>query len=106
MRWTARDARSLAVALLYLGPSCIIFAAFVFIPLVRTIYLSFFFTRQSGAISTFAGLDQYTELLTSPIFHSGLVATVLFVLYTVPAGIILGLVLLRVCSLACCCRGP
>ena len=67
MRWTARDARSLGVALLYLGPSFILFAAFVFIPLGRTIYLSFFFTRQSGAISTFAGLDQYTELLTSPM---------------------------------------
>jgi len=93
MRWTARDARSLAVALLYLGPSFLLFAAFVFIPLGRTIYLSFFYTRQSGAISTFAGLDQYTELLTSPIFHSGLLATALFVLYTVPAGIILGLVL-------------
>jgi ABC-type sugar transport system permease subunit len=93
MRWTARDGRSLAVGLAYLAPSFVLFAAFVFIPLGRTIYLSFFYTRQSGAISTFAGLDQYTELLASPIFHSGLLATALFVLYTVPVGIALGLVL-------------
>jgi sn-glycerol 3-phosphate transport system permease protein len=93
MRWTARDARSLAVGLAYLAPSFILFAAFVFIPLIRTFNLSFFNTRSTGAISTFAGLDNYTELVTSPVFHSGLVATALFVLYTVPFGIGIGLVL-------------
>ncbi len=93
MRWSARDARGLGVGLLYLLPSLVLFAAFVFIPLGRTVYLSFFYTRQNGAISTFAGLDQYTELLTSPIFHSGLVATALFVLYAVPFGIAIALVL-------------
>ncbi len=93
MRWTARDARGLGVGLLYLLPSLVLFAAFVFIPLGRTIYLSFFYTKQSGAISTFAGLEQYTDLLTSPVFHSGLVATALFVLYAVPFGIAIALVL-------------
>ncbi|MEP7003251.1 MAG: sugar ABC transporter permease [Chloroflexota bacterium] len=93
MRWSTRDARGLGVGLLYLLPSLVLFAAFVFIPLGRTVYLSFFYTRQNGAISTFAGLDQYTDLLTSPIFHSGLVATALFVLYTVPFGIAIALVL-------------
>src|SRR2546423_3445673 len=93
MRWTARDGRSLAVALAYLAPSFLLFAAFVFVPLGRTIYLSFFYTRQNGAISSFAGLEQYTDLLASPIFHSGLLATALFVLYTVPFGIALALVL-------------
>jgi sn-glycerol 3-phosphate transport system permease protein len=93
MRWSARDARGLGIGLAYLLPSLVLFIAFVFIPLGRTIYLSFFYTRQSGAISTFAGLDQYIELLVSPIFHSGLLATALFVLYTVPFGIALSLVL-------------
>ena len=46
---------------------------FLFVPLGRTIYLSFFYTRQNGAISSFAGLDQYTELLSSPIFGIPLV---------------------------------
>ena len=93
MRWTARDRRALATGLLYLAPSLLLFAAFVFIPLGRTVYLSFFNTRSTGAITTFAGLDQYVELLTSPVFRSGLVATALFALYTVPVGIALGLVL-------------
>jgi sn-glycerol 3-phosphate transport system permease protein len=93
MRWTARDARSLGVGLAYLLPSFLLFAVFVFIPLVRTMYLSLFYTRATGAISTFAGLDQYVELFTSAVFRSGLIATGAFALYTVPASIGLGLVL-------------
>ena len=93
MRWTARDVRSLGVGLAYLLPSFVLFAVFVFIPLGRTFYLSLFNTRSTGAITTFAGLDHYIELVTSPIFHAGLIATALFTLYTVPAGIALGLVL-------------
>jgi len=93
MRWTSRDVRSFGVGLAYLGPSLILFAAFVFIPLAQSIYLSFFNTRATGAITTFAGLDHYLELLTSPAFRTGLLATGLFALYTVPIGIALGLVL-------------
>jgi sn-glycerol 3-phosphate transport system permease protein len=93
MRWTARDARGFGIGLAYLLPSFVLFAAFVFIPLARTIYLSFFYTRQNGAPSEFAGFDQYAELLASPVFHTGLLATALFVLYTVPFVIALGLVL-------------
>jgi len=93
MGWTRRDTRSFATGLAYLAPSLILFAAFVFIPLAQSIYLSFFNTRATGAITTFAGLDHYIELLTSPAFRTGLLATTLFAAYTVPIGIALGLVL-------------
>ena len=93
MRWSARDGKALGVGLLYLAPSLLLFITFVFVPLVRTFNLSLFNTRSTGAITTFAGLDQYAELLHSDIFVSGLVATALFAVYTVPAGIIIGLVL-------------
>ncbi|HYK99435.1 MAG TPA: sugar ABC transporter permease [Candidatus Acidoferrales bacterium] len=93
MRWTARDARSLAVGLAYLAPSFVLFTAFVFVPLVRTFNLSLFNTRVTGAMTTFAGLDHYVELATSPVFRAELQATALFALYTVPVAIGLGLVL-------------
>lgn len=93
MRWQRSDVRSLGVGLAYLVPSLLLFAAFVFIPLGQTIYLSFFNTRATGAITTFAGLDNYTELLTSATFRTGLLATGIFALYTVPIGIGLGLAL-------------
>ena len=75
MRWSSRDIRSLGIGLAYLAPSLLLFAAFVFIPLAQTIYLSFFNTRATGAITTFAGLDHYVELLTSEAFRTGLLAT-------------------------------
>src|SRR5437899_8456835 len=93
MRWTARDLRSLAVGLAYLAPALFIFVVFVFIPLGRTFYLSFYNTRSTGVISTFNGIDHYIDLITSQTFRSGLVATGLFALYTVPLGIALGLIL-------------
>jgi sn-glycerol 3-phosphate transport system permease protein len=92
-RWTARDARSLAVGLAYLAPSLLLFAVFVFIPLGRTFYLSLYNTRVTGQISSFNGIDHYLDLATSATFRSGLVATALFAIYTVPVGIALGLIL-------------
>jgi len=93
MRWTARDLRSLAVGLAYLAPALFIFVVFVFIPLGRTFYLSFYNTRSTGLVTTFNGIDHYIDLITSKTFLSSLVATGLFAVYAVPLGITLGLVL-------------
>ena len=57
MGWNRREAKSFATGLAYLAPSLILFAAFVFIPLAQSIYLSFLNTRATGVITTFAGLD-------------------------------------------------
>lgn len=93
MRWDRREAKALGVGLLYLAPSLLLFTAFVFVPLGRSFYLSFFNTRSTGVPTSFAGLDHYLELFGSEVFRTGLVATALFALYTVPIGIALGLVL-------------
>ena len=93
MRWSARDVRSLAIGLAYLAPALVIFVVFVFVPLGKTFYLSFYNTRSTGAITTFNGIDHYIDLLTSETFRSTLLATGLFALYTVPVGIALGLIL-------------
>lgn len=89
----SRDGRPLFVALAYLAPSLVLFTAFIFVPLGRTIYLSFFNTRTTGVPTTFAGLDHYAELLGSEAFRTGMLATVLFTVYTVPLGILVGLAL-------------
>src|SRR4051812_20088778 len=88
-----KELREIAEALLYLAPSLILFLAFVFIPLIRSAWLSTFFTNPIGNPTAFAGLDQYVELLRSPTFHQGLLATTLFVLFSVPPGIALSLLL-------------
>jgi sn-glycerol 3-phosphate transport system permease protein len=92
-RQRLRGLRHLGEALLYLGPSLALFAVFVFIPLGRSVYLSLFYTNPLGNPRAFAGLDHYAELVTSPAFRSSLVTTFVFVLYTVPAGIALALLL-------------
>ena len=80
-------------AILYLLPSIILFGVFVFYPMFRTIYLSFFLTDQRGEAAVFVGLDNYRYLLESAAFLNSAKATILFVLYTVPAGVILALFL-------------
>ncbi|MDQ3097432.1 MAG: sugar ABC transporter permease, partial [Chloroflexota bacterium] len=72
-RAASRQARDIGAAMLFLLPSLLLFVVFVFYPLGKTIYLSLFFTSPQGNPRVFAGLDQYLELLTSPVFHAGLV---------------------------------
>lgn len=80
-------------AALYLLPSVILFSVFIFYPMLRTIYLSFFLTDQAGQASLFVGIENYSYLLASSEFRNSMKATGLFVLYTVPVGIIIALFL-------------
>ncbi|MDQ3810392.1 MAG: sugar ABC transporter permease [Chloroflexota bacterium] len=90
---SGRQAREIGVALLYLTPSLLLFAAFTFIPLVRSVWLSLYHTNPIGNPTTFAGLEHYLELFRSATFWNGMRATFLYVLYTVPPGIVLALLL-------------
>jgi len=80
-------------AILYLLPSVILFSVFIFYPMFRTIYLSFFLTDQAGQAALFVGFENYSYLLESSEFRNSMKATGLFVLYTVPLGIIIALFL-------------
>ena len=89
---------NMRTAMLYLLPSLLLFAVFLFYPLFRTIYLSFFITNQQGEANVFVGLENYTYLFQSESFLKSIKATVLFVLLTVPAGIIVALTLALLAS--------
>lgn len=84
---------NMRTALLYLFPSILLFSVFIFYPMFRTIYLSFFLTDQQGTAALFVGFENYLFLLEDPAFRNSVKATLLFVLYTVPTGIILALFL-------------
>ena len=79
--------------MLFLWPSILIFGGFVFYPLFKSVYLGFFVSDPFGRGQEFVGFDQYREVLTSPDFRKSLLVTFLFALYTVPTGMVLGLVL-------------
>ncbi|MBU0493684.1 MAG: sugar ABC transporter permease [Chloroflexi bacterium] len=77
----------------YLAPSLIAFAVFVFIPLIRSVILSFYGTNPIGQMTNFVGLKYYERLLTSEAYHNSLIVTIKFVMLTVPGVLILALIL-------------
>jgi sn-glycerol 3-phosphate transport system permease protein len=88
---TGRGWREAASALAYLAPSLAVFVVFVFYPLVRNAQLSLYETDPFGGLGIYAGTGNYARLLVSPSFLNSLRVSFLFALYTVPAGIVIGL---------------
>lgn len=79
--------------ILFLSPSIILFSVFLFYPMLRTIFLSFFLTNQAGITTVYVGMQNYIDIFTSPIFMKSLRATFLFVLFTLPCTVIVSLFL-------------
>lgn len=79
--------------ILFLLPSIILFSLFLFYPMLKTLYLSFFLTDMAGAPTVFVGLNNYIQLYESQIFRKSFISTFLFVLYIVPTTIIISLLL-------------
>lgn len=88
-----REIKKFLEALLYLSPALIIFTAFVFIPLIRSIELSTYLTDPIGRPAKFVGILQYQRLFDTPIFLNSLKRSVQFVLYTVPITLVLSMCL-------------
>ncbi|HEO8420829.1 MAG: sugar ABC transporter permease [Niallia sp.] len=85
--------QDLLKGMLFLLPSILLFSVFLFYPLGKTIYLSFFLTDNRGDPTVFVGVENYLEIFKSPIFLKSLKSTLLFALYTVPGTIIVSLFL-------------
>jgi sn-glycerol 3-phosphate transport system permease protein len=77
--------------LVYLAPSLLLFACFVFYPLLKSMSLSVFNTDLLGQETTYAGVKYYKEMFLAPQFMNSLKATLLFTLYTVVPGLFLAL---------------
>ena len=86
-------ARERGLALLLLLPSLVVFVAFFFYPIGRIAYLGLFQQNQTRTRQRYEGFEQYREVLTGDEFLEGLSITVRYVLLTVPAGLVLGILL-------------
>lgn len=88
-----RRIKSFIKGILFLLPSILLFGIFLFYPLFKTIYLSAFLTDAKGATTVFVGWENYQYMFTDPIFLKSIKNTFLFVLYTVPATVLISLFL-------------
>jgi sn-glycerol 3-phosphate transport system permease protein len=80
-----RALKDFGVAMLFLSPSLLIFIFFVFIPLLKTIQLSFFYTDAIGRMAGFAALDNYKRVFVEdPDLWNSLRVSITFALYVVP----------------------
>jgi sn-glycerol 3-phosphate transport system permease protein len=89
-RYSAKEA---GLALLFLAPSIAVFVAFFYRPFLNVLYWGTFESRRNGSYHESVGLTQYREQLTGDDFRDGLWHSVEFVLWTVPAGLVLGVLL-------------
>jgi len=76
-----------------LAPSLAVFGVFFFYALYRLVYLGLHQQNRTGTAERWVGFSQFTDVLGGAEFRSGLWITLQYVLWTVPAGIILGVLL-------------
>ena len=78
-------------AMLFIIPSLILVTLFIFYPMAQSLITSF----QTGVGNNmrFAGIDNYTRLLSDKTFHKALGNTILYLLIQVPIMIVLALVI-------------
>lgn len=83
---------------LYIVPSFILFAVFLFYPFFKTIYLSLYKTNKMGEAKLFVGLENYIDLFQSSSFYNSLTVTLIFVVIVVTVSMLLGLVTAVLCN--------
>lgn len=89
-----RKLREASLGYLLLLPVLGAFGIFAFYPLVKTAYLGFFLAPPTPNLpSKYVGFHQYSSVLGSSAFADDVGRTALFVAFTVPLGIVLGLAL-------------
>lgn len=76
---------------IFIIPSVILIALFVFYPMIQAFILSF--QNNTGSDFFFVGFKNYQRLLTDTTFHKALLNTIVFLLIQVPIMLILALII-------------
>jgi len=74
---------------LYLLPAFIFLIGFVYYPFVKNGWLSLNIVNQFREIKSFAGLKNYTRVLSDPDFHQAVQNTFVYVLVTIPISMVI-----------------
>ena len=89
----SRRLRESLLGLALLVPSAIIFVWFFFYPLYRLFVMGLYQPNRTGTAERYVGWGQYSDVLTGEQFTEGVKITFTYVLYTVPLGLVLGVLL-------------
>ncbi|RAV22519.1 carbohydrate ABC transporter permease [Paenibacillus contaminans] len=81
--------RNVMPAYLFLLPSCLLFAAFMYAPIVKGLQMSFQSWTFDG--HEWVGLDNFRKVFGDPVFWRSMRVTVLFTVVTVAAGLFVSL---------------
>lgn len=77
---------------LFILPAFAFFAAFLFFPFFRTVYLSLFLTSSDGDARVFNGLGNYIDLFTSPDYLTIMLNTLIFSVIVIIGAILVGFI--------------
>jgi sn-glycerol 3-phosphate transport system permease protein len=78
---------------LLLLPAMVLLIAFTHYPALATLWHSFFSTPKGGRPAVFVGLDNYAALRDDPVFWQALWNNLYFALGTIPASVIIALIM-------------
>ena len=70
--------------ILLLSPGFILLLTFVHIPVVKTIYMSFFSTPKGRKPSKFKGIENYEHMFSDPIFWKVMSNNIVYAISTIP----------------------
>jgi multiple sugar transport system permease protein len=92
-RATNRRRREIGAAYLFLAPGFVLFALVILYPIVRAFQISLYdWSIVPGTASKFLGLHNYGRAIRDPLFWRGLENAGFYMAVTVPAQIVLGMV--------------
>ncbi len=89
----SRRTRDALVGYALLVPSAVIFVWFFFYPLVRLFVMGLHQQNRTGTAERYVGWSRFGDVLTGEQFTEGLRISATYVLYTVPLGLVLGVLL-------------
>ena len=75
----------------FVGPFVIGLVVFVYVPIVWSIYLSFFNAYNTVTPTEFVGAGNYLDMLRDPAFRSSLLTFVAFAVFIVPTTFVISL---------------
>jgi len=87
-----RRARGAFTAYLFLAPGFLLFLALIIYPMLKALQMSFYdWNVVAGAVSEFTGLTNYRTALDDPVFWRAAANSAVYMAFTVPPQIVLGL---------------